>query len=118
MSAILQPKRPQRRTTATSLTMGDEMRKEKVTPRGTPEATKPMKSGTAEQEQNGVTTPSRAASTLPADSRFPARMRRVLSGVKYDRTIPTPNTTRTSNIMTLGASYAKNFTAEARCVPG
>jgi hypothetical protein len=39
--------------------MGDEMRKEKVTPRGTPPSTKPIKRGTAEQEQKGVTTPSR-----------------------------------------------------------
>ena len=47
-----------------------------------------MNSGTAEQEQNGVTTPSSAASTLPTDSRLPARMRRVRSGVKNERTMP------------------------------
>jgi len=35
---------------------------------------------------------------------IPARMRRVLSGVKYDRMIPTPKTTGTSSISTLGAS--------------
>ena len=34
-------------------------------PSGTPACTKPMKSGTAEQEQNGVTMPSSAAMTLP-----------------------------------------------------
>ena len=41
---------------ATSFTIGAAMRKENVTPRGTPASTKPMKSGTAEHEQNGVTT--------------------------------------------------------------
>ncbi len=63
-----------------------------------------MKSGTAEHEQKGVTTPRSAARTFPTDSRFPARMARVRSGVKNDRTIPTPNTTRTRSSRTLGAS--------------
>ena len=63
-----------------------------------------MKSGTAEHEQNGVTTPSSAASTLPAVSRLPARTRRVRSAVKNERTIPTPNTTRVSSIRTFGTS--------------
>ena len=86
------------------MTIGAEMRNEKVTPSGTPVVTKPMNSGTAEQEQNGVTTPSSAASTLPADSRLPARIRRVRSGVKKERTTPTPKTTTTSSIRTFGAS--------------
>ncbi len=47
------------------------MRKENVTPRGTPVVTKPMKSGTAEQEQKGVTTPRSEPSTLPSASRLP-----------------------------------------------
>ncbi len=51
---------------------------------------KPMNSGTAEHEQNGVTTPSAAASTLPLDSRRPASSRRVRAGEKYDRTMPDP----------------------------
>jgi hypothetical protein len=46
-----------------------------------------MKSGTAEHEQKGVTTPRSAARTFPTDSRFPARMARVRSGVKKDRTM-------------------------------
>jgi hypothetical protein len=33
--------------------MGAEIRKEKVTPSGTPADRKPMNSGTAEQEQKG-----------------------------------------------------------------
>ncbi len=63
-----------------------------------------MNSGTAEQEQNGVTTPSSAARTFPTDSRRPARTARVRSGVKNERTTPTPKTTSTSSISTFGAS--------------
>ncbi len=53
---------------ATSFTIGEETRKEKVTPRGMPASMKPMKRGTAEQEQKGVTMPRRAASTFPKNS--------------------------------------------------
>jgi len=42
-------------------TIGDEIRKEKVTPKGSPALVKPINSGIEEQEQNGVTVPSRAA---------------------------------------------------------
>src|SRR4030067_1993773 len=107
MAAPFEPNSPYRRTRATSLTMGAETRKEKVTPRGTPEVTNPMKRGTAEQEQKGVTTPSREASTFPADSRFPDRMRRALSGVKKDRTTPTAQTTRGKNNESFGPSQTK-----------
>jgi len=69
-----------------------------------PAVTKPMKSGMAEHEQNGVATPSKAASTFPTDSFFPASMRRVRSGVKNELMIPTPNTTMVSSIRTLGVS--------------
>jgi hypothetical protein len=96
------------------LTTGAEMRKEKVTPRGTPDVTKPMNRGTAEHEQNGVTTPRSAASPLPMASRRPASVRRVRSGVKNDRMIPTPKTTTVSRSRTLGASKTKNSTAEER----
>ncbi len=84
--------------------MGAAIRNEKVTPRGIPAVTKPMKSGMAEQEQKGVATPKKAASTFPTDSLFPARMRRVRSGVKKVFSTPTPNTTRASSIRTLGVS--------------
>ena len=47
------------------------MRKAKVTPSGTPASTKPMKSGTAEHEQNGVTIPRPAAPTVPTSSPRP-----------------------------------------------
>ena len=60
--ATFQPKSPRSRTSATSLTMGAATRNVNVTPSGTPAVTNPMKSGTAEHEQNGVTTPSAAAS--------------------------------------------------------
>ena len=66
--------------------------------------TNPINKGTAEQEQNGVTMPSNEASTFPTASFCPARMRRVRSGVKKERTTPTAKTTRTSNKSTLGTS--------------
>ncbi len=47
------------------MTIGEAMRNAKVTPSGTPASTKPMNSGTAEQEQNGVTTPKPAAAIVP-----------------------------------------------------
>jgi len=47
--------------TAASFTRGEVIRKEKVTPRGIPDSTKPIKRGTDEQEQKGVTTPSMEA---------------------------------------------------------
>ena len=43
-------------------TRGEDIRKEKVTPIGSPALVKPIKSGIDEQEQNGVTVPSSAPS--------------------------------------------------------
>ena len=88
--------------------MGAAIRNENVTPRGTPAVTNPINSGTAEQEQKGVTIPKRAASTLPANSLFPERKALVFSGVKKLRMMPTPKTTRNRSIMTFGVSYRKN----------
>ena len=56
---------PKSRASAASLTMGADTRNEKVTPSGTPAVRKPMNSGAAEHEQNGVTIPGLAANTLP-----------------------------------------------------
>jgi hypothetical protein len=42
-------------------TIGEEIKKENVTPSGSPALVNPIKSGMEEQEQNGVTVPSRAA---------------------------------------------------------
>ena len=64
---------------ATSLTIGEAMRKLIVTPSGTPAATKPMNPGTAEHEQNGVATPSPAAARLLTPSRRPPSRARVRS---------------------------------------
>ena len=41
-------------------TIGDEIKKENVIPKGSPALVKPMNSGIEEQEQKGVTVPSRA----------------------------------------------------------
>ena len=89
---------------ATSLTIGAEIRNENVTPSGTPACTKPMNSGTAEQEQNGVTMPRLAAMTLAAPSVRPASSARVRSGVKYELIIPITNTMPVSSSSTLGVS--------------
>jgi hypothetical protein len=45
-------------------TSGEEIRKEKETPIGSPALVKPIKSGIEEQEQNGVTVPSKAPKIL------------------------------------------------------
>ena len=82
-----------------------------------PVVTKAINSGTAEQEQKGVTMPISAANTFPTDSRLPASIARVRSGVMNDRTIPIPNTATVISISTFGASKTKNSTAEPRCSP-
>jgi hypothetical protein len=64
--AVFHPNNPNNNTSATSLIIGAAIRNENVTPRGMPDSTNPRKSGMAEQEQNGVTTPNKLASTLPA----------------------------------------------------
>ncbi len=73
---------PNNSDNATSLTMGAAIRKENVTPSGTPACTKPMNKGTAEHEQKGVTPPRDAAMILAAPSVRPASKARVRSGVK------------------------------------
>ena len=84
MSAICQPNIAKSIAAATSLMSGDAIRNENVIPSGTPLSTKPMKSGTAEQEQNGVGMPRRAASTLPTPSVRPATHFFTCCGVIYD----------------------------------
>ena len=74
---------------ATSLISGEAIRKLMVTPSGTPAATKPMKAGTALQEQNGVITPSPAARTLPTPSRRPPSRARVRSRLMKERSTVT-----------------------------
>lgn len=80
------------------------MRNENVTPSGTPAVTKPMNSGTAEHEQNGVATPSSAAKTFAAPSRFPESSRRERSGVTNERRMPTAKTTAVRSSRTFGVS--------------
>ncbi len=84
--------------------MGAAIRKEKVTPSGTPDSTKPMKSGTAEQEQKGVTTPRPAASTLPTPSRRPPSNLRVRSALKKVRTVVMAKIMAVSSNSILGTS--------------
>ena len=52
------------RTRLPRSTIGEEIRKENVTPNGKPALVKPIKIGIEEQEQNGVTVPSSAPMVL------------------------------------------------------
>jgi hypothetical protein len=97
--------------------MGEEMRKENVTPSGTPDSTKPRNNGIAEQEQNGVTIPRADAIILPVKVFFPSSALRVLSGVKYVLIIPTTNIIRVSSNITFGNSKTKKRRASVRCAP-
>ena len=58
---VFTPNNPTKSPMATSLTKGEVIKKEKVTPNGMPPLTKPINNGTEEQEQKGVTTPKRLA---------------------------------------------------------
>ena len=64
MMATLAPKILISSTKLPRSTIGEEIKKEKVTPRGSPALVKPMNSGMDEQEQKGVTVPSRADTRL------------------------------------------------------
>ena len=64
MTATFQPKILISSTKLPKSTMGEEIRKEKVTPKGRPALVKPMNRGMEEQEQKGVTVPSSAAMQL------------------------------------------------------
>jgi hypothetical protein len=70
MTAISQPNINQSIPSATSFTIGEDIRKENVTPSGTPASTKPINIGTAEQLQKGVRIPSNAAIMLPINVRL------------------------------------------------
>ena len=58
--AILVPKMLISRTRLPRSTIGDEIKNENVTPSGSPALVNPMKIGIEEQEQKGVTVPSKA----------------------------------------------------------
>ena len=75
------------------MTIGAETRKAKVTPSGTPASTKPMKSGTAEQEQKGVMMPNPRRPRAPTTTLRPASVRRTRSGETKERRKPTTVTT-------------------------
>ena len=58
---IFHPKRAGNKISDDSLTKGEAIKKAKVTPSGIPALKKPINNGIEEQEQNGVTTPKKAA---------------------------------------------------------
>lgn len=59
--AIFQPNMLISNTSEPKSTIGDEIRNENVTPNGRPALVNPINNGMDEQEQNGVTVPSKAA---------------------------------------------------------
>jgi hypothetical protein len=102
---------------ATSFMVGDETRKDMVTPKGTPDCSMPMKSGIAEHVQNGVNIPKQAASILPVNSCLWLNIALILSGGKKVRIIATTKTITASKKYILGTSYRKKFKLEATFVP-
>ena len=62
--ATFQPKILINSTRDPKSTIGDDIKKEKVTPKGKPALVKPINNGIDEQEQNGVIVPSNAAKIL------------------------------------------------------
>src|SRR5574344_1959099 len=63
-TATFGPKILMSRTRLPKSTIGEEIKKENVTPRGKPALVKPINNGMDEQEQKGVTVPSSAATQL------------------------------------------------------
>ena len=61
MIATFDPKILISKTKLPKSTIGEEIRKENVTPNDSPALVNPINSGMDEQEQNGVTVPSNAA---------------------------------------------------------
>ena len=75
-----------------------------MTPIGMPACRKPMKSGTAEQEQKGVMMPKSAAATVPPTTFLPASAARTRSGGTYERRKLTSVTMPSRSSSTLGTS--------------
>lgn len=70
---------------ATSLTNGEVIKKEKVTPKGIPALRKPTNNGIDEQVQKGVTAPNMDAKTYSSQNNlFLARKSLIFSIGKYE----------------------------------
>ena len=80
--AIFQPKMLVSSTREPKSTKGEEIRKEKDTPKGRPALVNPMNKGMEEQEQNGVTVPSKAESALALMPLYLPNILRVRCGGK------------------------------------
>ena len=89
MRAIFQPNIPRSRTSAISFIIGEDTRKEKVVPNGTPAWIKPKNRGIAEQVQKGVIIPNSEAVTLPVYLPLWDKMALIFSGGRYERIIET-----------------------------
>ena len=101
---------------ATSLIIGEAIRKEKVTPRGTPASINPRNSGIAEQVQNGVIMPSKEAKILPTNSFLCESIFFIFDGGKNDLIIETIKIITINKIKIFTVSKIKKFTASAKTV--
>ena len=79
--------------------MGDDIKKLNVTPNGRPAVVNPIKIGIEEQEQKGVTVPSKAATTRAPKPPKRAMMCLLRSGGKYDWMYDMKNISTRSNIV-------------------
>jgi hypothetical protein len=80
--AILGPKNDISNINDAKSTIGEDIKKEKVTPKGKPADVKPIKIGMLEQLQKGVIVPSSAPSIFPLIPFILPRIFFVLSGGK------------------------------------
>jgi hypothetical protein len=79
-----------------------------------PLSTKPIKSGTAEQEQKGVIIPSNAAKTLPAISKRFVKIFLIFSGGRNERMNETAKMITKSKIAIFMLSKTKKFIASPK----
>ena len=87
--------------------IGEDIRKENVVPRGNPAEVKPINIGILEQEQNGVTVPSKAPNIFPLIPPNLPNVFLVFSGGKYDWIYDIPYINTPSKINILIVSYMK-----------
>lgn len=101
---------PASRITDAKSTRGEDIKKEKVTPIGSPALVNPMNKGIEEQEQNGVTVPSSAASIFAGIPEKLPSIFLVFSGGKKLCIYDIPNISTESSINILATSYKKKCT--------
>lgn len=80
--AVFHPDNPHNKPRAASFIINAAIKKENVITSGRPDSRNPRKRSIAEQEQSGVTIPSKLARTFPTNSFLPPNIFLVRSGEK------------------------------------